>query len=328
MLKPTTIVILSVLTLLYSCSTQHNNPKPEYVLVIHGGAGTILKENMTQEKEDAYTQMMKEALYAGEEVLKNGGASIDAITSAIMVMENSPLFNAGKGSVLTEDGVVEMDASIMNGASGQAGAIAGVHIIKNPILGARVVMEKTDHVLLAGEGADNKAIEMGLETEDPSYFITEGRLKSFQRVKESKTKEKFGTVGAVALDKNGNLAAGTSTGGMTYKMKGRIGDSPIIGAGTFADSVCAVSATGHGEYFIRNVVAYDISALMKYTGMNLHDAAHEVIMSKLARLGGDGGIIAVDKQGNYSMTFNTSGMYRGVITSEGTMEVSIYGDED
>ncbi len=317
------IFFISILIFFVSCSTETNKQVPDYVLVIHGGAGTILKKNMTPEKEEAYIIKLNEALAAGEEILKDGGTSLDAITAAIIVMENSPLFNAGKGSVLTEEGIVEMDASIMDGRIGSAGAVAGVHNIKNPILAARMVMEKTNHVLLTGDGADSKAMEFGLEMEDSVYFITDRRLKSYFRVKENK---KHGTVGAVALDKHGNLAAGTSTGGMTYKMKGRVGDSPIIGAGTFADTVCAVSSTGHGEYFIRNVVAYDISALMKYKGIDLKRAADEVIMNKLASLGGDGGIIAVDRLGNYTMPFNTAGMYRGVITSDGVSMVQIYGD--
>lgn len=324
MLKPSSIIIAFILILFTSCSSQQDEPKPEYVLVIHGGAGTILKKNMTSEKERAYELKLKEALMVGREVLEKGGTSLDAITRSILVMEDSPLFNAGKGSVLTEEGIVEMDASIMDGESGMAGAVAGVHNIKNPILAARMVMEKTPHVLITGEGADKKAQEFGLEIKDSSYFITDRRLNSYNRVKENR---KHGTVGAVALDKYGNLAAGTSTGGMTYKMKGRVGDSPIIGAGTFADNVCAVSATGHGEFFIRNVVAYDISALMKYNGMSLSDASEEVIMNKLVKIGGDGGIIAVDKQGNFTMAFNTAGMYRGVVSSEGTMEISIYGSE-
>ena len=324
MRKPISIFFVIILFLISSCTNQTQNSRPEYVLVIHGGAGTILKKNMTPEKEEAYIAKLSEALKAGEEILKNGGTSLDAITEAILVMENSPLFNAGKGSVLTEEGIVEMDASIMDGNRGLAGAVAGVHGIKNPILAARMVMEETNHVLLTGDGADSKAAEFGLVMEDSAYFITDRRLKSYYNVKENR---KHGTVGAVALDKYGNLAAGTSTGGMTYKMKGRVGDSPIIGAGTFADTMCAVSATGHGEYFIRNVVAYDISALMKYSGMSLSDASDEVIMNKLGKIGGDGGIIAVDRQGNFSMTFNTAGMYRAFINSEGDSDIGIYGLE-
>jgi len=299
--------------------------KTEYVLVIHGGAGTILKENMSAESETAYIEKLNEALEVGENILKDGGASLDAITATIMVMENSPLFNAGKGAVFSHYGTNEMDASIMEGRQLEAGAITGVRHIKNPILGARAVMEETNHVMLTGDGAEELAVSAGLEMVDTSYFFTESRWKSYLRAKDNI--EKFGTVGAVALDKNGNLAAGTSTGGMTYKMKGRVGDSPIIGAGTYADNnTCAISATGHGEYFIRNVVAYDISALMKYKKMTLQQATDEVIMRKLKLIGGDGGVVAVDKGGHISMTFNTAGMYRGFVTSNGERNVLIYQD--
>ena len=317
--------IILILTGLFSCSelTEKETNKLEYALVIHGGAGTILKENMSPEKEKQYLEKLSEALQTGEEILKNGGSSLDAITATIMVMENSPLFNAGKGAVFTAEGVNEMDASIMDGSDLNAGAVASVRHIKNPILGARAVMEKTNHVLLVGEGAEIVAKNEGLDLVDSSYFFTQSRYDSYLKAKDKV--EKHGTVGAVALDKYGNLAAGTSTGGMTYKMKGRVGDSPIIGAGTYADNnTCAVSATGHGEYFIRNVVAYDISALMKYKGLTLSVAADEVINKKLDAIGAGGGIIAVDKNGNIAMPFNTAGMYRGYITSEGKSEVLIY----
>ncbi len=297
-----------------------------FVLVIHGGAGTILKENMTDEKEQQYKAKLQEALKVGAEILKNGGSSLDAVTETICVLEDSPLFNAGKGAVFTAEGVNEMDASIMDGSDLNAGAVAGVQSIKNPIRAARAVMEDSPHVLLSGAGADTFALQQGLTIVDPEYFFTKRRWESYQKVKAKKEKgEKHGTVGAVALDKYGNLAAATSTGGMTYKMKGRVGDSPIIGAGTYADNnTCAVSATGHGEFFMRNVVAYDISALMKYKGLSLSDAADEVIQNKLKSIGGDGGIIAVDKDGNFTMTFNTAGMYRGFVSSEGEMEVLIF----
>jgi beta-aspartyl-peptidase (threonine type) len=319
--------IIIILAGLISCSdiSKNENTKLEYVLVIHGGAGTILKENMSPEKENQYREKLLEALQTGEKILKNGGRSLDAVTATIMVMEDSPLFNAGKGAVFTAEGVNEMDASMMDGSDLNAGAVASVSHIKNPILGARAVMEKTKHVLIVGEGAEIVAEREGLELVDAGYFFTQSRFDSYLRAKEKA--EKFGTVGAVALDKYGNLAAGTSTGGMTYKMKGRIGDSPIIGAGTYADNnTCAVSATGHGEYFIRNVVAYDISALMKYKGLSLSVAADEVINQKLDAIGAGGGIIAVDKNGNIAMTFNTAGMYRGYVTSEGKSEVLIYND--
>ena len=280
---------------------------------------------MSDSIENLYIAKLTEALNTGGEILKNGGTSLDAITRTIMVMENSPLFNAGRGAVLTEEGRVEMDASIMDGNTTLAGAVAGVHTIKNPILAARAVMENTAHVLLSGDGADEFASTIGLKTEDSSYFKTERRWKSFLKAKARNENKKHGTVGAVALDIYGNLAAGTSTGGMTYKMKGRVGDSPIIGAGTYADNnTCAVSATGHGEFFIRNAVAYDISARMNYLGQSLKESANSVINDKLLSVGGDGGIIAIDYNGNYTMEFNTKGMYRGVITSDGLIEIGIF----
>lgn len=325
--------LIAILTIVFlaSCSTFNSKKgAPEkYVLVIHGGAGTILKENLTPEKEQQYLEKLEEALLTGGDILKDGGTSLDAVTQTIIVLENSPLFNAGKGAVFTEEGVNEMDASIMDGETGEAGAVAGVRTIKNPILAARAVMEKSKHVLLSGVGADEFAGEQGLEIVDSSYFYTPKRWKSYERVKDKQTleNEKHGTVGAVALDIYGNLAAGTSTGGMTYKMKGRVGDSPIIGAGTYADNnTCAVSSTGHGEFFIRNVVAYDIAAIMKYTRVSIKEAANYVVLSKLKKIGGEGGIIAVDSTGRFTMTFNTTGMYRGVITSDGLMEVKIFGE--
>lgn len=324
------LFVLSFFVVFSSCNRINKEKiKPAYVLVIHGGAGTILKKNMTPEKENRYKAKLTEALQAGAAILKKGGSSLDAVSASIVVMENSPLFNAGKGAVFTAEGVNEMDASIMDGSNLNAGAVACVRHIKNPILGARAVMEDTPHVLIMGEGAEEVAAKNGLEIVDSSYFFTQSRWNRYLKVKEKREQgEKHGTVGAVALDMHGNLAAGTSTGGMTYKMKGRVGDSPIIGAGTYADNnTCAVSATGHGEYFIRNVVAYDITALMKYKGMSLQDAANRVIMQKLKKIGADGGIIAVDKKGNISTTFNTPGMYRGYITSDGKFEVLIYGDQ-
>jgi beta-aspartyl-peptidase (threonine type) len=299
-----------------------------FVLVIHGGAGTILKENLSDELEQQIKSKLQDALLVGSKILKNGGSSLDAVTETICVLEDSPLFNAGKGAVFTAEGVNEMDASIMDGRNLNAGAVTGVRSIKNPIRAARAVMENSPHVLLSGAGADTFALHQGLTIVEPDYFFTERRWESYQKVKAKKEEgEKHGTVGAVALDKHGNLAAATSTGGMTYKMKGRVGDSPIIGAGTYADNnSCAVSATGHGEFFMRNVVAYDISALIKYKGLSLKEAAEEVIQKKLKALGGDGGIIAVDKDGNFSMTFNTAGMYRAFITSDGETGVLIFKD--
>ncbi len=293
----------------------------KYVLVIHGGAGVIEKKNMSDEREAEYLAKLQEAMDTGEAILKAGGSALDAVTATIVVMENSPLFNAGKGSVFTEAGENEMDASIMDGSTLEAGAVASVRIIKNPILAARAVMEESPHVMLVRDGAEKFAIEHGVDTAAPSYFFEQRRYDSWQKMVNSK----HGTVGAVALDMHGNLAAATSTGGMTNKMTGRVGDTPIIGAGTYANNKsCAVSATGHGEYFIRNVVAYDISALMEYKGMSLEDAADYVIMQKLVEQGADGGIIAVDKEGNFTMTFNTPGMFRGYRTSAGSSGVGIY----
>ena len=333
---------------LLSCATN-SEPQKEVVssaqekevgpitLVIHGGAGTILKENMTPEKEQAYNEKLSEALDAGYEVLENGGTSLEAITTAIQIMEESPLFNAGKGAVFTNQGRNELDASIMDGATGKAGAVAGVTIVKSPILAAQAVMNNSPHVMMAGTGAEQFAKEQGLEIVDSSYFYTERRFKALENIKQKELEQsaylfenpdyKYGTVGAVALDKNGNIAAGTSTGGMTNKRYGRIGDSPVIGAGTFAENEsCGVSATGHGEFFIRNVVAYDIAARMKYQDMSLNDAANEVIMNKLVEKGGTGGIVALDRQGNVAMTFNTPGMYRGYIKEKGQPVVKIYQD--
>jgi len=314
--------ILLVLIIVSSISFAQQ----KYTLVIHGGAGNITPENVPPDVAQQYKAKLTEALLAGDEVLKNGGTAMDAVTATIMVMENCPLFNAGKGAVFTADGINEMDASIMDGRNLEAGAVAGVHTIKNPILAARAVMEQSPHVLLSGNGADQFAKEKDLQIVDPSYFFTQKRWDSYQRIKKQKEEaDKHGTVGCVALDSHGNLAAGTSTGGMTWKMHGRIGDSPIIGAGTYADNnTCAVSCTGHGEYFIRYAVAYDISALMKYKGLTLQQAADEVIMKKLKQAGGDGGIIAVDKDGNTSMTFNTSGMFRGKISKGEKPEVFVF----
>ncbi len=311
----------------------------EFALVIHGGAGTLKKGTMSEEKEKRYKAKLTEALNAGYKILNDGGTSLDAVEKVINILEDSPLFNAGKGAVFNSEGMNELDASIMNGKDKTAGAVAGVHHIKNPISLARLVMEKSPHVLMAGDGAEKFAVENGVELVDTSYFFTESRWKSLQKVKSleklknpvfepaEKKDSKFGTVGCVALDKAGNLAAGTSTGGMTNKKYGRIGDSPIIGAGTYADNnTCAVSCTGHGEFFIRYAVAYDITALMKYKNMSLKKAAEEVINKKLKNAGGSGGVIAIDKKGNIAMPFNTSGMFRGYITDKGEAVVKIYNE--
>ncbi|MHB8931127.1 MAG: isoaspartyl peptidase/L-asparaginase family protein [Melioribacteraceae bacterium] len=302
---------------------------PKFGIVIHGGAGTILKSNMSPEREAEYTAKLNEVLEAGYKILNNGGTALDAVNAAINIMEDSPLFNAGKGAVLTEKGVAELDASIMDGKNLMAGAVAGVRHIKNPINLARLVMEKSPHVMMVGEGAEEFGKENNIEMVDNSYFITKERWESYQKMlkreEERKKAEKHGTCGAVALDKNGNLAAGTSTGGMMMKKFGRVGDSPIIGAGTYANNnTCAVSATGYGEYFIRLGVAKDISALMEYKNYSLKDAANEVIMNKLGKLGGDGGIIAIDKNGNVAMPFNTEGMYRGQYLNGEQQVVKIY----
>ncbi len=307
-------------------------------LVLHGGAGTIKKENMSPELEEDYKQEMKKALIAGYTVLEEGGSSVKAVTTTLQLLEASPLFNAGIGAVFTNEGENELDASIMDGATGLAGAVAGVTTVKSPILAAEAVMQHSPHVMMVGKGAEVFAKEQGLEMVDKGYFHTERRFQQLQKIKKAEEEgqkmgyldrhhpnRKFGTVGAVALDKNGNIAAGTSTGGMTNKKFGRVGDSPIIGAGTYADNMtCGVSATGHGEYFIRSVVAYDIAATMSYKSMSLEDAAHEVIMKKLVEKQGTGGIIALDRKGNIAMPFNTSGMYRGYIQEKDLPKVFIY----
>lgn len=313
-----------------------NNDKPKYVLVIHGGAGTISKKNMSPELEIEYTNALDDALKAGESLLKNGHSAVEAVEAAIRSMEDSPLFNAGKGSVFTHEGKNELDASIMDGATGNAGAVGALTIIKNPISAAIAVMQKSQHVMMVGKGAEDFCREQGIELVDPSYFYTERRWKSLQQtiqheqgVKLSESdllEKKKGTVGCVAMDQNGNLAAGTSTGGMTNKKYGRIGDSPIIGAGTFADNkTCAVSCTGHGEFFIRNTVARDVAAMMEYGGKSCSEAAKYLIHEKLKNLGGEGGLIAIDKSGNIVMEFNSTGMYRGFITPN-KKKVKIYKD--
>ncbi|TQI69216.1 beta-aspartyl-peptidase (threonine type) [Gramella sp. Hel_I_59] len=305
-------------------------------IVIHGGAGTILKENMSDSLEKAYKDKMEEAIRTGHEILANGGTAVEAVQRTINIMEDSPLFNSAKGAVFTNDGINELDASIMEGKNLNAGAVAGVTNVKNPINLAFEVMENSEHVLLSGKGAENFAKERGLEIVDPEYFYTENRFKAMERARDredNKTAfydpfvkdEKFGTVGCAALDKDGNLAAGTSTGGMSNKKYNRIGDSPIIGAGTYANNAtCAISSTGWGEFFIRGVVAYDISAMMEYKGMSLQEAASEVIQKKQPALGGNGGIIAIDHKGNVAMEFNTEGMYRASMNATGDLQLGIY----
>jgi len=302
-------------------------PSGKWVLVIHGGAGG--RSSMTPAQWQQYENKLKDAMNTGADILKNKGSAVDAVEAVIKVLEDSPLFNAGKGAVFTAEGKNEMDASIMDGKSLKAGAVASVTTIKNPISAARAVMDRSKHVLLIGAGAEKFAGDQGLKIVDPSYFYTKERWDELQKAKEQQkssgtdTVKKHGTVGAVALDQAGNLAAGTSTGGMTNKMKGRVGDSPIIGAGTYANNnTCAVSCTGHGEYFIRNVVAYDISALMEYKGLSLEEATRYEVMEKLKNQGASGGLIAVDKNGNIAIPFNTEMMFRGFINSDGKTEVS------
>lgn len=345
-MKRQLLLLCSVLVLGAAGSPAEAQQKGNYVMVIHGGAGTILKKNMTPEKERAYKEKLTEALQAGYDLLKSGKSSLDAVEATVRVMEDSPLFNAGKGAVFTNEGRNELDAAIMDGRTRAAGSIAGVTTIRNPISAARAVMERSEHVMMVGEGAEKFARQAGLEIVDPRYFWTEDRWKGLVRArKDDSTRavldhgskksmrlgienkdNKFGTVGAVALDNNGNLAAATSTGGMTNKKYGRVGDAPIIGAGTYANKLVGISCTGWGEYFIRNVVAYDVAALMEYKGLSLSEATREVIMKKVPELGGDGGLIALDKDGNAAMPFNTAGMYRGTVTREGKIEVLIYKD--
>ncbi|MCW5915552.1 MAG: isoaspartyl peptidase/L-asparaginase [Chitinophagaceae bacterium] len=315
-------------------------------MVIHGGAGTINKESMTPEKEQAYKEALTEALQAGYNQIKEGHASLDAVQAAINVMENSPLFNAGKGAVFTHDGRNELDASIMDGATLKAGAVAGVTNLKNPINAARAVMDKSEHVMMVGRGAEIFAAANGCDTVPPSYFFTQERWDQLQRmISQEETghaaynyfgpksssisgvsdkDKKFGTVGAVALDKSGNLAAGTSTGGMTNKKYGRVGDAPIIGAGTYCNNATAgISSTGWGEFYIREVAANRLSSLMELKGLSVADAAKQVI-DEIGKMGGNGGIIALDKAGNVAMEFNTPGMYRGMIDENGKVSISIY----
>ena len=312
----------------------------KHTIVIHGGAGTIVKEDMTPELEAQYLKGLQGALDAGYAVLKEGGSAVNAVKAAIVILEDNLLFNAGRGSVFTKKGVQEMDAAIMDGTDLSAGAVAGVRNVRNPIELATEVMRNSNHVFLSGKGANDFAIKQGIKLEPDEYFFSQFRYDQWKAIRDSDNysldhthsdidelmkDKKFGTVGAVACDVNGNIAAGTSTGGMTNKKYGRIGDSPLIGAGTYANNkTCAISCTGHGEIFIRAVAAYDVSALMEYKGEPLDKACIEVVNHRLHNMGGEGGLIAVDKQGNASMVFNSAGMYRGVKSSDGTNEVAIY----
>jgi beta-aspartyl-peptidase (threonine type) len=306
----------------------------EPVFVIHGGAGVVAKE-VTPEKEKAIRADLQRALETGYAVLTSGGSSLDAVSRAIVLLEDSPLFNAGKGAVFNHDGRNELDASIMDGATLRAGSVANVHKVKNPILLARAVMEKSQHVMLVGDGAEAFAESIGMTLVDPKYFYTQERWQQLQDALKAEQAEKVdpakaphhGTVGAVALDKAGHLAAGTSTGGMTNKRYGRVGDSPVIGAGTYANAKCAVSATGWGEFYIRANAAHDICARVEYRNAPVAQAADEVVMGVVPKLGGDGGVIALDADGNFATPFNTEGMYRGWIDRDGKMHIAIFPEK-
>ncbi|MDP4149268.1 MAG: isoaspartyl peptidase/L-asparaginase [Bacteroidota bacterium] len=311
-----------------------------FTLAIHGGAGTILKEDMTPELEQAYLLALQEALHAGYAVLEEGGSAINAIKATIVIMEDNILFNAGRGSVFTKKGVQEMDAAIMDGRTLDAGAVTGIRNIRNPIELATEVMTHSNHVFLSGKGASDFAIKQGVKMEPDEYFFSQFRYDQWRAIRDSdaysldhthqKLEElmkdkKFGTVGAVACDRQGNIAAATSTGGMTNKKYGRIGDSPMIGSGTYANNnTCGISCTGHGEMFIRTVAAHDVSCLMEYKGLSLEEAMRIVVDEKLVAIGGEGGMIGVDSKGNAALVFNSLGMYRGVRSSDGTDTVAIY----
>ncbi|WP_457611518.1 isoaspartyl peptidase/L-asparaginase family protein [Lutibacter sp.] len=325
-----------------STDKETSKRKPNsFAIVIHGGAGGIKREYFTKEQQEAYSKKLHEALDAGYKVLENGGISLNAIEAAINVMENSPLFNAGKGAVYNSEGNQEMDAAIMDGKTLNAGAVAGVNHIKNPILAARIVMDSSKHVLLSGKGAEIMAKKYGIEMVDSSYFFTQKRLNQLRKIQgKEKTQldhtaflikneliddHKYGTVGAVAIDKNGNIAAGTSTGGMTNKKFGRIGDVPLIGAGTYANNLtCGISATGTGEYFIRTVASHDVSSLIQYKNLSPKEALHKVLFDKIGKLGGEGGMILIDKNGDVYWDFNSTGMFRGYKKSTGESKVAMF----
>lgn len=329
------IFVFATLLTATAALAEHHEEAAPVTIVIHGGAGALEPGRYTPEEEVAYKAKLTEALNAGYAILAEGGAALDAIEAAIVIMEDSPYFNAGKGAVFTRDGKNELDSSIMDGATLNAGAVAGVTKVKNPIKLARAVMENSEHVMFAREGAEEFAKEQGLELVKPGYFRTEHRWQAYKDAleKEKQDKEsalpidfKYGTVGAVALDQHGNLAAGTSTGGMTLKRYGRVGDSPIIGSGTYADNKsCAVSSTGWGEYFIRLTIARDICAQVEYAGASVEEAANDMIHNRLQSMGADGGVIVVGADGSYAMTFNSAGMFRGVKNAE-TEYVAIYGE--
>lgn len=329
-----TLAALALLFLLLSMTDAAANDHP-IAIAVHGGAGTIERGQMTEEREQAIRAALESAVRAGHEVLAQGGSSLDAVVAATRILEDAPEFNAGRGAVLTAEGRVELDASIMEGRNRQAGAVASVRGVRHPIKAARRVMDDSPHVMLVGLGAEQFAEAAGLEFKDEDWFITDFRAEQLRAIQASQagggtqlSESWFSTVGAVAIDQQGDLAAATSTGGMSNKRFGRVGDSPIIGAGTFADNrSCAVSATGHGEYFIRHVVAYDICVRMRYLGETLSQSANTVVNEVLREAGGDGGVIAIDYQGQIVMPFNTAGMYRAAIHADGRIEVGIYGDE-
>ena len=320
------LIICLVFILLTSVAEAQ--PSKKYAMVIHGGAGVMDQKELTPEMQNEYIAVLNQALHMGDSILANSGTCMDAVEKTIVILEDSPLFNAGKGAVFTHEGLVELDASVMDGQTLKAGAIAGVRDIKNPIRVARTVMEKSEHVMLTGTGASQFAKEQGFEPVENSYFYTEKRYKALQELlkkeRETTPNDKHGTVGCVALDTFGNIAAGTSTGGMTNKKYGRIGDTPIIGAGTYANNLTgAFSCTGHGEYYIRLVFSRDVSALMEYKKLSIQEACRQEI-DKLTQLGGTGGVIGIDRKGNIAMEFNTSGMFRGYIKSGGEREVGIF----
>lgn len=332
-------LFLLVFTAIFSaCEEKETAPsipeskQAEWAIVIHGGAGNFDTETYSEEQEQAYLTSLETAIGIGEKVLREGGASLDAVESTIRFMENDSLFNAGKGAVFTSEGVNEMDASIMHGKDLNCGAVTGIQNIKNPISAARAVMEKSDHVFFSGAGARAFAAAEGLEEVDSAYFRTEKSWSRYLRAKDKHASVpaefKFGTVGCVALDKNGDIVAGTSTGGMTWKKHGRIGDSPVIAAGTYADNNSGgISCTGHGEYFIRAAVAHDIVARMEYKGISLQEASEEVVMEKLVEMGGSGGIVGLDRYGNEAMVFNSTGMFRACSNSEGEKNVAMYREK-
>lgn len=322
--------ITLICILIMSCTPNATKKSPKAVLVIHGGAGWISKGSVSDSMEQAYVNTLEKSLLKGREIIKNNGSSLDAVQAAIEHLEDSPLFNAGKGSVFTFDETNEMDSALMDGATTNAGAATGISTIKNPIQVARAVLDHSVHVFLSGSGAEAFALKKGLTQVDPSYFFTQNNFDNLLKAKASMKEvkqNKLGTVGAVALDKNGNLAAGTSTGGMTNKRFGRIGDTPIIGAGTYAENgVCGISATGHGEYFIRYVVAHDIAARIKYANQSIEQASTEVI-EMLKANGGLGGVIGLDATGTVVMPFNTKGMFRGYISLDGDPIVALYKED-